>query len=151
MDEKHTTDGTGEWPASLAALRALSTEINTGLLALSKNDLQQFEASVAAQQRICDELRSSGIFDVTKLRALAAEIRKAVSIAATQPSAAEISAAQLFTVRKDLVHLNRVYAALVVRSQHLGQALLSLYNGARQGYSRDGKTVAEGHTWSCEV
>jgi hypothetical protein len=151
MEETHPKSEAEEWAESLAALRALSDEVNAGLLALSKNDLQQFEARVAAQQKICDSLRSSRIFDGEKLRHLAAGLRKAAAIAMVAQPAAETPSAKLTAIQKDLVHLNRVYATFVVRAQKFFQALLELHAAGGRGYSKDGKAVTAEHTWSCEA
>jgi hypothetical protein len=151
MDEKQIKGEAEEWAESLAALRALSDEVNAGLLALGRNDLQQFEARVAAQQRICDSLRTSRFFDREKLRALAVSLKQAAAIAMVTPPVVESPAAKLAAIQKDLVHLNRVYATFVVRAQKFFQALLSLQSATRQGYSREGKAVTAEHTWSCEV
>ena len=137
-----------EWAESLAALQALSAEINAGLMALSRNDLEQFEARVAAQQKICESLRGSRLWDRANLRALAADLKKAVT--AVPPTASENPAVGLMAVLRDLAHLNRVYANFVVRAQKVAQALLALH-GSRQGYSREGKAISADHTWSCEV
>ena len=151
MDQKQIKSEAEEWAESLAALRALSEEVNAGLLALSRNDLQQFEARVAAQQKICDNLRHSRFFDREKMRALAADLRKAAAIALVTPVAPESPTAKLNAIQRDLVHLNRVYATFVIRAQKFFQALLSLQSAHRQGYSREGKAVTAEHTWSCEA
>ena len=87
-------------------------------LRLSKNDLQQFEARVAAQEKLCDSLRSSGLFSAEKLKMLATEMKKA---AGERPQAANplTPAQRLFEMQKELSHLNRVYANLVGRGQEL--------------------------------
>jgi len=151
MDEKPIKGEAEDWAESLAALRALSAEVNAGLLALSRNDLEQFEARVAAQQKICDNLRNSRFFDREKMRILAADLRKAAAIAMVSPVASDTPAAKMGAIQRDLVHLNRVYATFVVRAQKFFQALLSLQSAHRQGYSREGKAVTSEHTWSCEA
>jgi|SRR5450631_247917 len=150
MDEKHITNEAEEWGGTLAALQALSAEVNAGLLALSQNDLHQFEARIAAQQKICESLRSSRFFDRAQLRALAADLKKAIMTTPVQPAVSENPAFKLTTRLKGLAHSNRVYAGFVVQAQRVTQALLVLYS-SRQGYSREGKAVTSDHTWSCEV
>jgi hypothetical protein len=151
MEEKHNQSEAEEWAESLAALRALSEEVNAGLLALSKNDLEQFEARVAAQQKICDSLRSSRLFDREKLKNLAADLKQAAAAAMLVQPELENPSAKLAAIHKDLVHLNRVYATVVVRAQKFFSALLALHTAGGRGYSKDGKTVTAEHTWSCEA
>jgi hypothetical protein len=151
MDEKQIKGEAEEWAESLAALRALSDEVNAGLLALSKNDLQQFEARVAAQQKICDSLRNSRFFDRAKLRTLAADLKLAAAAARVTLPVSDTPAARLTAIQKELAHLNRVYATFVIRTQKFFQALHSMQASHRQGYSREGKAVTADHTWACEV
>ncbi|HUK25278.1 MAG TPA: hypothetical protein VLV49_11915 [Terriglobales bacterium] len=149
MSEAPKTADAKAWADSFAALRALSDEINTGLLALSRNDLQQFEASVAAQQKLCDSLRGLPVFNLEKLRALAGGLKKVALAAREESTAAQLE--KMLALQKELSHLNRVYAHVVVRTQDMFRILLALYKGARQGYSREGKPLSDEHTWSCEA
>jgi hypothetical protein len=151
MDEKESTHRADEWTESLSALQALSAEINAGLLALSQNDLRQFEARVEAQQRICQELRSSGLLERANLKQFAAELKKAAASIVREPSPQVSSTPAQKLVPLELAHLNRVYAAFVARTQKVFQALIALHQGVREGYSREGKAVTTDHTWSCEV
>jgi hypothetical protein len=129
-------------------LRSLSAEVNAGFLALSQNDLQQFEARVAAQEKLCDSLRGTGLFNAEKLKILATELKKAAaSVRKTQSAPAQ----RLFEIQKELSQLNRVYANLVGRGQELFSILIALQKGLRQEYSRQGKSLSPDHTWSCEV
>jgi hypothetical protein len=149
MAEEHIPADAKAWAESLAALRALSEEINAGLLALSNNDLQKFEASVAVQQKLCDSLRGSPVFNLEKLRLLANDLKRIAVTARQQTSRAQ--AEKIFEIQKELSHLNRVYALFVGRTQDTFRILLALYKGARRGYSREGKLVGDDHTWSCEA
>jgi hypothetical protein len=142
-------DDAGAWTEAIAALRSLSAEVNAGFLALSQNDLQQFEARVAAQEKLCDSLRSSGLFSADKLKMFAAEMKKAA--ASVRNANALTPAQRLFEMQRELSHLNRVYANLVSRGQELFSILIALQKGIRQEYSRQGKAVSADHTWSCEV
>ncbi len=139
------------WGESLAALRALSAEVNAGLLALAENDIQQFEERIAAQQKICDGLRGSRFFNAETLRALTADLRKAATALPAQSDALLTPAERMAEIQGRLAQLNRVYATVVVRAQKVFDVLLSLHRKGRQGYSRDGKVIAEDHTWSCEA
>jgi hypothetical protein len=143
-------DDAGAWTEAIAALRSLSAEVNAGFLALSKNDLEQFEARVAAQEKLCDSLRNSGFFSGDKLKHLVAELKKAASGAREAHHASP--AHRLLEIQKELSQLNRVYANLVGRGQELFSILIALQKGIRQEYSRQGKpAVTADHTWSCEV
>ncbi len=150
MSDIPLKDDAGAWTEAIAALRELSAEVNAGLLALSQNDLKQFEARVAAQEKLCDSLRSSGLFNSAKLRILATELKKA-AISARQPKPAGSRTERLIEIHHELSHLNRVYATLVGRSQELFSILIALRKGIREEYSREGKKVIADHTWSCEV
>jgi hypothetical protein len=144
-------DDTKAWGESLAALRSLSAEVNAGLLALAENDIQQFETHIAAQQKICDSLRGSRFLDAAKLRALAADLRKAATTLPESPNPLLTPAERMLEIQGRLAQLNRVYATVVVRAQKIFDVLLSLHRGTRQGYSRDGKMIIDDHTWSCEA
>jgi hypothetical protein len=150
MGEIPLKDDAEAWTEAIAALRELSAEVNAGLLALSQNDLKQFEARVAAQEKLCDSLRSSGFFSSAKLRILATELKKA-AISARQPKPAGSPTERLVEIQHELSHLNRVYATLVGRSQELFGILIALRKGIREEYSREGKKETADHTWSCEV
>jgi len=139
-----------DWAASLAALRALSAEVQAALLALSHNDLQQFEASVAAQQKLCDSLRGSSLLK-SNTRALIDDLKNAAASAFVRMSSSGTPAERLAEIQKELAHLNRVYATFVDRAQKFFHILLKLNRGARLGYSREGKNITADHTWSCEV
>src|SRR3954470_24349732 len=115
MSEILLKDDTEAWTEAIAALRSLSAEVNAGFLALSKNDLEQFEARVAAQEKLCDSLRNSGLFNAEKLRILVTELKKAAASVRKQSSATE--AQRLLEIQKELSQLNRVYANLVGRGQ----------------------------------
>lgn len=147
---KYSEDDARDWAESTAALRALSAEVNAGLLALAENDLKQFEAHVAAQEKLCDTLMGSRFFNSAKLRGLATDLKKSATSALVEQIAAHTPAARMAEIQARLGHLNRVYASVVVRAQSFFQLLLSL-RGTRQGYSRDGKVVTDDHTWSCEA
>jgi hypothetical protein len=84
-----------DWTASLAALRALSAEVQAALLALSDNDLQQFEASVAAQQKLCDSLRGSSLIKSGSTRGLIAELKTAAASAFVRMSSSGTPAERL--------------------------------------------------------
>jgi len=111
----------------LRLVRELSAEMNAALAALAGNDLQRFESSVAAQERLCETVR--GLLSVGNL----------------QPTV------QLAAAGRELRLQNRVYVAALTRAAQFGAALLSLYQGSSRGYSRDGRLASTRHTWSCEV
>jgi|KBSMisStandDraft_5_1062788.scaffolds.fasta_scaffold01361_15 hypothetical protein len=150
MSEIPLKDDTEAWTEAIAALRSLSAEVNAGFLALSKNDLEQFEARVAAQEKLCDSLRGSGLFNSEKLKILATELKKAAA-SVRKTHDAGTPAERLLEIQKELSHLNRVYANVVGRGQELFNILIALQKGLRQEYSRQGKSLPPDHTWSCEV
>lgn len=148
MPELPLKDDTGAWTEAIAALRSLSAEVNAGFYALSQNDLEQFEARVAAQEKLCDSLRTSGLFNAENLRTLVAEMKKAAASVRKPPLT---PAQRLFELQTELSQLNRVYSTLVGRGQELFSILVALQKGLRQEYSRQGKSLSPDHTWSCEV
>jgi len=149
MDEQQLQPAE-DWAASLAALRALSAEVQAALLALSHNDLQQFEASVAAQQKLCDSLRGSSLLK-SNTRALIADLKNAAASAFVRMSSSGTPAERLAEIQKELAHLNRVYAIFVDRAQKFFHILIKVNQGSRPDYSREGKALTADHTWSCEV
>jgi hypothetical protein len=147
---EHPIKDAEDWAASLAALRALSAEVQAALIALSHNDLAQFEASVAAQEKLCDSLRGSSLLK-SNTRVLIADLKAAAASAFVRMSGSGTPTERLAEIQKELAHLNRVYATFVDRAQKFFHILLRLNQGTRQNYSREGKTVTADHTWSCEV
>jgi hypothetical protein len=117
----------------LARMRALSEHIASAMVALERNDLPQFVASVGSQQASCDELSQSP-FDKGTTRSLRPKLMQEIEKA-----------------RTELARLNRIYSALLQRSQRTVTLITGLYRGYSMGYERDRALVAESHTWSCEV
>lgn len=151
MSAENLIDDSRVWEESLASLRALSAEVNAGLLALAENDIAQFEAHIAAQQKICDGLRASRFFSAESLRALAADLRQAAATLPESKNPLLTPSQRIAEIQGRLAQLNRVYATVVVRAQKIFDVLLAVHRGARRGYSRDGKLITDDHTWSCEV
>jgi hypothetical protein len=143
-------DDTRAYTEAVAALRLLSAEVNAGFEALSQNDLQQFEARVAAQEKLCESLRSTGMFNADKLRVLVAELKKA-SASVRKAHDEKEQTYEFFELQTELSRLNRVYTNLVGRGQELVSILIELQKGLRKEYSRQGKPLSPDHTWSCEV
>jgi len=121
-----------KWLDCLHVVQSLSLEMNAALSALAGNDLQRFESSVAAQERLCDAAR--GVFQFLR-----------------QSSHPGVSPRELAATGRDLRQRGRVYAAVLTRSAQICGALLSLYQDSPRGYSRDGRVLPATHTWSCEV
>ena len=113
----------------LARVRALSSEVQTVICALEKNDLSQLEQSVARQEILCTEIAA--------LKAKSTESRLP-----DVNSAAEIRHAYMV-----LAHKNRVCAALLKRSDRTVGLLSGLYRCYGAGLERK----STNHTWSCEV
>lgn len=132
--EKHlSTELTSAEQSILPVLQRLSTQIDHGIDALVRQDLEGFERCVAEQSETCELLQSS-----TMLGTNAPEmLNKGHSAAVTQAA-------------RHLEHQKRVYAALLVRSMRSVQTVLGLYQSCI-GYSAQGTLPLEGSTWSSEV
>jgi len=121
------------WLDYLHAVQSLSAEMNAALAAVAGNDLARLESSVAAQERLSETARSLW-----------------QSMRANPGQVPRIPLQQLAAAGEELRQNNRVYAAVLARAARVGSALLSLYQEAPRGYSRDGRVVPTTNTWSCE-
>lgn len=110
----------------LDLLRSLREGISEALSALAANDLPRFEASVAAQERLCESVR--GLVQSTGAKP------------ASLPAAA-----------RELQQHNRIYLGALIRAARTCSALLSLYQDPPRGYSPNARDASTSHTWSCEV
>lgn len=136
MTDNRQNEADETWLEYLRAVQSLSAEMNTGLAALAGNDLERFESSIAAQERLCETAR--GLFHLLR--------RNSPPGAQSAPTSQQLAAAG-----GKLRQQNRVYAAVLVRAAQVGGALLSLYQESPRGYSREGRIVPATNTWSCEV
>jgi hypothetical protein len=57
MTENDKNEAYDRWLECLQAVQSLSAETNGALAALAGNDLERFEAPVAAQEQFCEALR----------------------------------------------------------------------------------------------
>lgn len=114
----------------LELVRALSREITAAISAIERNDLQQFQATIANQEKLCHQL--------------AARKWPPITAAATNPD-------PIHQVYVALAQLNRVYAGVVKRSKRCADLLSALYGACGLGYGKDLAAATEGQTWTCEV
>jgi hypothetical protein len=117
----------------LAHVRALLRAVESGISAIEKNNLPEFETQLAVQERMCNRLSASGLL---------------LSAAASgQDAARETSDTQLLADIREaqaaLAHLNRVYAALLRRARRSLGLMAALY--------RQHVPLPQCHTWSCEA
>lgn len=127
----------------LALVRALSHEISSAISAIERNDMGDFASRIAAQEAICHKLNPKGDESLK----LACESYKA---AANSPAGSPLSH-KIHEAHLALARLNRVYAALIRRSQKSIGSIISLYKSQGQSYTKDAKAQPSQHTWSCEV
>jgi hypothetical protein len=114
----------------LDRLRSLGEHIASAMVALERNDLKQFAASLTSQQALCDEISQTAFAP----RSIPAELSRKISEA-----------------RAELARLNRIYSALLQRSHRTVMLITGLYRGYSMGYEKERPLVAESHTWSCEA
>jgi hypothetical protein len=116
----------------LARVQALSLEVEGAIGAISRNNLAQLRASIAQQQLLCLEMKTAG--------------SRLAELALGSAMAERVSEA-----REELQKLNRVYAALLKRSQSSVDRMVTLFKNFGQVYSKDAAAREAQHTWSCEV
>ena len=124
----------------LIRLNSLSEKIVAAITALEHNDLRQLELSLAAQESICRELSQAKWLACLSTENIAVVPQDDLELTL------EIRRAQL-----KLAQLNRVYSALLKRSQRTVGLFTGLYRGYGMGYDKNRPAVAEPHTWSCEA
>ena len=125
----------------LAQVKALSREVASGISAIERNDLKQFESHLAAQESICTRLAGTQLL-LPPAKAEPAPSTDAPSFALLR----EIRQAHLA-----LAKLNRVYAAVLKRAQRTTGMIASVYRSHGQGYERTPSAPVKHQTWSCEV
>ena len=128
------------WQTVLPVLRELSAELDAGIRALAREDLNEFEKHVAAQEKICDLLLATKLFTDPA----GARFRSPSAMPAEQAARAAQETA------KTLDHQKRVFAALIARARRYGEILLAAHRSHR-GYTASGPLPLEGQTWSREV
>jgi len=124
----------------LVQVRALSLAIASAISAIEKNDLREFEAQLAIQERICNRIAATG---------WTAQLTGPQKAAENEvPDAALLQEIRQAYVA--LAQLNRVYAALLKRARRSFGLIAALYRSHGEGYHR-GPSPLPNHTWSCEV
>jgi hypothetical protein len=124
----------------LAQVRALSEEVASAISAIEQNNLQQLQKSVALQETLCDQIAEK------KWQLPSASGKDSGTDAAAMPLIEEIRKAHVA-----LAQVNRVYAAVLKRSQRSAGLIAAIYRNHGQGYAKDAPVLADRHTWSCEV
>lgn len=120
----------------LAQVRALIEAIESGILAIEKNDLARFETHLAEQEVISHRLSAmpltgAGIADPEEeLHDTWQEIRR---------------------THLKLAQLNRVYAAVLKSANRSVTLIVTLYRSYREGYDRGSPALSRPHSLSCEV
>ncbi len=117
----------------LVQVRTLCQQISSAISAIERSDLEQLRASVAAQETLCQEINS-------------ADWDYAAKRAGKLPSPEQSSLIEEICA---LAELNRVYAAVLKRSQRSCGLMATLYRNFGQVYGKD-PALRERHTWSCE-
>lgn len=126
----------------LALVRALSQEVSAAISAIERNDLALLKTSVVAQESICQKLSQRR---AEWLRSACASYRASSGEQRDVSLLQEVRDAHVVLAR-----LNRIYEALIARSQKSIKLITALYR-AQADYSRDPKVRTGDHTWSCEV
>jgi len=116
----------------LVQVRTLCQQISSSISAIERSDLEQLRSSVAAQEMLCQEINS-------------AEWESLAEHSAKSPA----EKSDLMEAIRALADLNRMYAAVLKRSQRSCALMASLYRNFGQVYSKR-PAPAERHTWSCE-
>jgi hypothetical protein len=127
----------------VAGLRSLCAEVSAATLALSRNDLSDFEARLEAQQSISQQLKG------VKLPPEAPASEENV---ACTPEQTEISAlrAELRRAQQELAHNTRIFSSLVKRSALTVSWLSLLCQSYNEGYGKISSTQPSSRV-SCEV
>ncbi len=127
----------------LAQVRALSQAIASAMSAIEKNNLQEFQAHLAAQESLCNRLSATYSMVLSD------------SGQTARPQDAEDTEVQrkqeILLAHLELRQLNRVYGALLKRVRKSTELLATLYRSRGQGYNRGPSGVRNLHSWSCEV
>ena len=130
-------DATPQQDEQLARVRALSAEIASAISAIGRNDMGQFQIHVANQEALCNRM--------TPLQA---------PLIARQPvrHRADLDPVDNFrTVHLELLRLNRIYAAVIMRAAKTNKIIAALYRCSHEGYEQAHSETRSRHTWSCEV
>jgi hypothetical protein len=127
----------------LAQVRALTQAVASSISAIEKNDLQQFEIHLAAQESLCNRLSGSKWIPPSTPAEMAVD-----GITSDAPLLHEIRQAYIA-----LAKINRVYAGVLKHARKSLEVIIGLYQIHGEGYSPGPSPTAQrhSHTWSCEV
>lgn len=114
----------------LQLVQALSREITAAISAVERNDLRGLQATIANQEKICDELVS----------------KKWLPPASGRKNRDAVQEAYV-----TLSQLNRVYAGVIKRSKRCADLLSALYGASQAGYGKNGTALENRQSWICEV
>ncbi|HXY04816.1 MAG TPA: hypothetical protein VEI49_14680 [Terriglobales bacterium] len=117
----------------LVQVRTLCQQISSAISAIERSDLGQLRASVAAQETLCQEINSSD-WEYPAL------------------SSSKLPTSEQSTLIEEiraLAQLNRLYGAVLRRSQRSCSLIANLYHNFGRIYGKD-RSPVEHHTWSCE-
>jgi hypothetical protein len=126
----------------LARVRALLKAVESGISAIEKNNLPEFETHLAVQETMCNRLSASGSTLSSTLSLTATAGHDALGETSDTTSEAQLLK-EIREAHVALAHLNRVYAALLKRARRSVGIMASLY--------RQHAPLPQCHTWSCEA
>jgi hypothetical protein len=106
--------------------------VTSSIEAIQYNDLTELQNSVARQEALCRELTAA------QLPPLGAHSQSRFGH--------EIRSAHI-----ELAQQNRLYKAVLKRARKSVGLILAVYQHHGRGYSKDGTSRTDNHTWSCEV
>jgi hypothetical protein len=113
----------------VALVHSLARELESARGALVKNNLAQFNAHVAQQEAICQQLANT---PWTRRRAPSDE-----------------TTSEIREAYESLAQQNRIYAAVLRRWKRTNDLLAALYR-CQQGYGNAVSAASKLETWSCE-
>jgi hypothetical protein len=121
----------------LAQVRALIEAIESGILAIEKNDLARFETHLAEQEVISNRLSAIPLTSAT--------------LADAEEEPDEQTFQEIRRTHLKLAQLNRVYAAVLKSANRSVTLIVTLYRSYREGYDQGSPSQPRPHSLSCEV
>ena len=110
-------------------VRALSQEITNAIAAIEKNDLRQFQATIAKQETNLPRTCSAEVVALCRSCDRLRPVRDAY---------------------RALAQVNRVYTGVIKRSKRCADLLAALYGACGVGYGKDAALPGQ-QTLTCEV
>jgi len=114
--------------ARRADLQDLCAEFQSAISALTANDLEALKASIEKQERLSANLQN--LFH-----------------AGDCPSGSPAIPKEAL----DLIHVTRVYSALLQRSMKTASLRAALCQTYKQHFTKSGDPIPDNNSWSCEV